>query len=160
MRRFALVLTLSLSLLSGCGFHLRGIIDLPDSLSTIYITAPQVELRDELANALEKSGATVVNNPTADSATISIKRAQYRREVRTVDERGKSTGYILYLDVNYEIADNKGVKVVKNTRTTARRDYAFDDNQALVGQRQEEILREEMREDVAQSILRRMARVK
>lgn len=160
MKRFALIFTISLSLLTGCGFHLRGVIDLPDSLSTLHVKAPQVELRDDLSNALETSGATVVKHATADSATISIDRAQYRREVRTVDERGKSTGYILFLDVDYSVIDSKGVTLVDKTRTTARRDYTFDDNQALVAQRQEEILREELREDVSQAILRRLARVK
>ena len=160
MKRFALIFTISLSLLTGCGFHLRGIIDLPDSLSTLHVKAPQVELRDDLSNALETSGATVVNHATADSATISIDRAQYRREVRTVDERGKSTGYILFLEVDYSVIDSKGVTLVDKTRTTARRDYTFDETQALVAQRQEEILREELREDVSQAILRRLARVK
>jgi LPS-assembly lipoprotein len=160
MKRFALILTLSLSLVTGCGFHLRGKIDLPDSLSTLYVKAPQVELRDELGDALQTSGATVVKSATADSATINIETARYRREVRTVDERGKSTGYILFLDVDYSVVDNQGNTVVKKTRTSARRDYTFDDTQALVAQRQEEILRQELREDVSQAILRRLARVK
>ena len=160
MKRFALIFTISLSLMTGCGFHLRGVIDLPESLSTIYVKAPQVELRDELTNALETSGATVVKNPAADSATISINRAQYRREVRTVDERGKSTGYILFLDVDYTVVDSEGATLIDKTRTTARRDYTFDDTQALVAVRQEGILKEEMREDISQSILRRLARVK
>jgi LPS-assembly lipoprotein len=80
--------------------------------------------------------------------------------VRTVDERGKSTGYILFLDVDYSVVDNQGNTVVKKTRTSARRDYTFDETQALVAQRQEEILRQELREDVSQAILRRLARVK
>lgn len=160
MKRFALIFTISLSLLTGCGFHLRGVIDLPDSLSTIYVKAPQVEIRDELGEALENSGATVVKHAAADAATISIERAQYHREVRTIDERGKSTGYILILDVDYSVVDSKGVSLVDKTRTSARRDYTFDETQALVAQRQEEILREELREDVSQAILRRLARVK
>lgn len=161
MKRFVLILTigLSLGLATGCGFHLRGQINLPDSLNTMYVKAPQVELRDELAEALEATGATVVKSPTADSATIQIERARYRREVRTVDDRGKSTGYILFLDVDYSVVDAKGETLVKSTRTSARRDYTFDDTQALVAQRQEEILREELREDASQAILRRLARV-
>jgi len=160
MRRTALLFIISLGLLAGCGFHLRGHIELPDSLKTIYVKAPQVELRDEIARALAATGATVVKDVTAQAAVIDIQRARYRREVRTVDERGKSTGYILFLDVDYLIKDRQGNVLVKRTRTSARRDYSFDINQALVAQRQEELLRQELREDVAQAILRRMARVR
>ena len=160
MRRTVLIFLLSLGLLTGCGFHLRGHIELPESMKTIYVKAPQVELRDEISSALEASGATVVKDPAAGSAVVSVLRARYRREVRTVDQRGKSTGYILFLDVDYQITDSQGNVVVKKTRTSARRDYTFDVNQALVAQRQEELLRQELREDVAQSILRRMARIR
>jgi len=38
MKRFALISLLTASLLSGCGFHLRGSIVLPDSIRTVAIT--------------------------------------------------------------------------------------------------------------------------
>ena len=147
MKRIALVLLLTASLLAGCGFHLRGTIVLPDSIRTVAISSPDVKLRDILADRLESNKVTVVNSLTSDSARIKITSADFSREVRTIDERGKATGYVLILRVGYLVVDSKGKELVKPSVTSARRDYNFDDTQLLSATREEELLYEEMRED-------------
>jgi LPS-assembly lipoprotein len=160
MKRIVLIFLLTASLLSGCGFHLRGTITLPDSIRTVSITSPDVKLRDALVNGLESNNVIVVGGPTADSAHIKISEADFGREVRTIDERGKSTGYVLILRASYEVLDSTGKELVKPSIATARRDYNFDQEQLLSATREEELLRDEMREDVAQSILRKMSRIR
>ena len=160
MKHIVLIFLLTASLLSGCGFHLRGTITLPDSIRTVSITSPDVKLRDALVNGLESNNVIVVGGPTADSAHIKISEADFGREVRTIDERGKSTGYVLILRASYEVLDSTGKELVKPSIATARRDYNFDQEQLLSATREEELLRDEMREDVAQSILRKMSRIR
>lgn len=160
MKRIVLIFLLTASLLSGCGFHLRGTINLPDSIRTVSVTSPDVKLRDALVNSLESNNVIIVSGPTADSAHIKISEADFGREVRTIDERGKSTGYVLILRASYEVLDSSGKELVKPSITTARRDYNFDQEQLLSATREEELLRDEMREDVAQSILRKMSRIR
>ena len=160
MKRFMLIFLLTASLLAGCGFHLRGTIVLPDSIRTVAISSPDVKLRDILADRLESNKVTVVSSPTSDSASIKITSADFSREVRTIDERGKATGYVLILRVGYLVVDSKGKELVKPSVTSARRDYNFDDEQLLSATREEELLHDEMREDAVQGILRRMARIR
>lgn len=160
MKRIVLIFVLTASLLSGCGFHLRGTINLPDSIRTVSVTSPDVKLRDALVDSLESNNVIVVSGPTADSAYIKISEADFGREVRTIDERGKSTGYVLILRASYEVLDSTGKQLVKPSITTARRDYNFDQEQLLSATREEELLRDEMREDVAQGILRKMSRIR
>ena len=160
MKHIVLIFLLTASLLSGCGFHLRGTITLPDSIRTVSVTSPDVKLRDALVNGLESNNVIVVGGPTADSAHIKISEADFGREVRTIDERGKSTGYVLILRASYEVLDSTGKELVKPSIATARRDYNFDQEQLLSATREEELLRDEMREDVAQSILRKMSRIR
>ncbi len=160
MKRIALVLVLTSSLLSGCGFHLRGTIVLPDSIRTVAISSPDVKLKDILADRLESNKVTVVGGPTSDSAQIKITSAKFSREIRTIDERGKSTGYVLILRVGYLVLDNKGEVLVKPSVSSARRDYNFNQDQLLSATREEELLRDEMRGDAAQGILRKMSRIK
>lgn len=160
MKRIVLIFVLTASLLSGCGFHLRGTINLPDSIRTVSVTSPDVKLRDALVDSLESNNVIVVSGPTADSAYIKISEADFGREVRTIDERGKSTGYVLILRASYEVLDSTGKHLVKPSITTARRDYNFDQEQLLSATREEELLRDEMREDVAQGILRKMSRIR
>jgi len=160
MKRIALIFLLMASLVSGCGFHLRGTVILPDSIRTVSIKSPDVKLRDALVNGLESNNVIIVNSPTSDSAQINISNVDFAREVRTIDERGKSTGYVLILRASYTVVDSAGKELVKPSVATARRDYNFNQDQLLSATREEELYRDEMREDAAQSILRKMSRIK
>ena len=160
MKRIALIFLLMTSLVSGCGFHLRGTITLPDSIRSVAISSPDVKLRDALVDSLEANNVIIVSGPTADSAHIKIDKADFNREVRTLDERGKATGYVLILRASYKVVDSAGKELVKPSTATARRDYDFDEEQLLSATREEELLHDEMREDAAQSILRKMSRIR
>ena len=160
MKRFLLLFLLTASLVSGCGFQLRGTISLPDSIRQVSIASPDLRLKDIIADSLEANNVTVVSNPTATSAHIKIDRADIAREVKTLDERGKSTGYILILRVSYSVVDSAGEPLIKPTNTAARRDYNFDAEQLLSATREEELYHDEMREEAAQSILRKMSRIR
>ena len=160
MKRIALIFLLMASLVSGCGFHLRGTIILPDSIRTVSVKSPDVNLRDALVSGLEANNVIIVNSPTSDSAQINISKAEFTREVSTLDNRGKSTGYVLILRASYTVIDSAGKELVKPSVATARRDYNFDQDQLLSATREEELLRDEMRQDAAQSILRKMSRIK
>jgi LPS-assembly lipoprotein len=160
MKRIALISLLVASLVSGCGFHLRGKITLPDSISSVAITSPDIKLRDALADSLESNNVIIVSGPTSNSAHIEISNADIGREVKTIDDRGKATGYVLILRANYKVVDGAGKELVKPSTASARRDYNFDEEQLLSATREEELLHDEMREDVAQSILRKMSRIR
>jgi len=160
MKRFALIFLLTAGLLSGCGFHLRGTIVLPDSIRSVAISSPDVKLKDVLADRLESSKVDVVTSPTSDSAQIKITSTNFRREIKTIDKRGKSTGYVLILKVGYQVLDSKGKLLIKPSVFSARRDYNFDPDQLLSATREEELLRDEMRGDAAQGILSKMSRIR
>ncbi|GBE08898.1 LPS-assembly lipoprotein LptE precursor [bacterium BMS3Bbin11] len=160
MKSVALILLLTTSLLSGCGFHLRGTVVLPDSIRSVAISSPDGKLKDILTDRLESSKVTVVASPTSDSANIKITSVKFSREIRTIDERGKSTGYVIILKVGYKVFDSKGKELIKPSVSTARRDYNFNPDQLLSATREEELLRDDMRGDVAQGILSKMSRIR
>ena len=160
MKRFALVFLLTASLVTGCGFHLRGTINLPDSIKSVAISSPDIKLQDTLADSLESNKIEIVSSPTSTTAQIRIDSADFSREVRTIDSRGKATGYVLILRVSYDVVDGAGKELVKPSQTTARRDYNFDEEQLLSATREEELLHDEMREEAAQGILRKMSRIR
>lgn len=160
MKRIALISLLLASLVSGCGFHLRGTVVLPESLRTVMVSSPDAELRDAIVDGLEANNVIVVESPTTDSAHVNVTNSDIRREVRTIDDRGKATGYVLILSANYEVVDSTGKELIKPSTANARRDYNFNEDQLLSATREEELLHEEMREDLAQSILRRMSRIR
>ena len=66
----------------------------------------------------------------------------------------------LILRASYTVTDSAGKELVKPSVASARRDYNFDEDQLLSATREEELLHDEMREDAAQSILRKMSRIR
>lgn len=160
MRRSFLVLLLGVTLLAGCGFQLRGAINLPESIKSVYIISPDTKLRDDIADSLEANQILVVNDSTAGSAVIEVFEADYRREISTLDERGKATGYVLIYNASFMVRDSAGKALVPRSRTAARRDYSFNPDQLLSAEREEELLRDEMRGEVTYAILRKMSRIR
>ena len=104
MKRLLLVLLLSASMLSGCGFKLRGSIDLPESIRSVSVSSPDVKLRDIIADRLESNNVSVTAEGSG-SAQINIESADISREVTTIDERGKATGYNLIMRARYNVVD-------------------------------------------------------
>jgi LPS-assembly lipoprotein len=154
-----LILTLAIcASLSACGFHLRGKLPIPDSINVIAVKSDDKELRRLLVDALSFSGATVVQSEADALALLDLRKVKYDREVRTIDERGKVTGYILVYRVKFVVTSASGDSLRESTVVT-RRDFNFDPDLVLQAEIEEESLRHDMLTDLTQQILRQMATI-
>lgn len=155
--RVPILILLAAALASGCGFHLRGKLPLPDQLQVIAVSSPDPEVRDEMVNALQASGAEVVDEAEALSV-LDMYEVNFDRKVRTIDTRGKVSGYILRYDVSYRVVNQEGDEL-RDTRLALQRDYNFDPNQVLQAEEEEEALREDMIQELAQRIMRQLVTI-
>ena len=154
-----LILTLALcASLSACGFHLRGKLPIPDSINVIAVKSEDNELRRILVDALSFSGATVVQSEADALALLDLHKVKYDRKVRTIDERGKVTGYILEYRVNFAVTSASGDSLRESTVVT-RRDFNFDPDLVLQAEIEEESLRKDMLSDLTQQILRQLSTI-
>ncbi|MDH3639852.1 MAG: LPS assembly lipoprotein LptE [Gammaproteobacteria bacterium] len=144
---------------TACGFHLRGKVSLSDRISPIAIQTSDLQLRRVLADILETSGASVVEDLSAAKAVLQVLDVNYERRVRTIDSRGKVNGFLLVYSVNYKVESSGGDELSALTPISVRRDFNFDSNQVLQKEDEERGLREEMERDMAQRIIRRMSRI-
>lgn len=145
------------ALLTGCGFHLRGKLPLPPQLEVIAVSGEDIDFREEMIDALEASGAQVVDEADARSV-LEMYDVRFDRSVRTIDTRGKVTGYILRYDVSYRVVDDQGEEL-RDTSMALQRDYNFDPEQVLQAEREEESLREDMVEELVQRIMRQLVTI-
>lgn len=145
------------ALLTGCGFHLRGKLPLPPQLEVIAVSIGDIDFREEMIDALEASGAQVVDEAAARSV-LDMYNVQFDRSVRTIDTRGKVTGYILRYDVSYRVLDDQG-ESLRDTTLALQRDYNFDPEQVLQAEREEDSLREDMIEELVQRIMRQLVTI-
>lgn len=147
-----------ISLTSACGFHLRGSLPLSETLMLVAVTSNDAEAAKAMAKVLESSGATVVGDESSARSVLDMYDVKFRRKVRTIDTRGKVTGYTLVYRVNYRVIGEEGDQL-KRSGLSITRDYNFDPNQVLQAEAEEESLKEDMLEELARRILWQLSTV-
>ena len=153
-----LILLLHFWLLSGCGFHLRGAVEYPPSMQETYIDGnPASAVVRELRLNLEASGASIVDSPQAAGATLHILGETFERRVLSVRSNAQVSEYELIYKVRFSVTRADGVQLLTPQEINVVRDYRYDPNQVLGSSSEESLLQEEMRRDVSQLILRRLA---
>ncbi len=142
--------------LTGCGFELRGRASLPDDIRSVHVNAP-AELRDELEIFIEGGGVELVEADKSADVTINVSSETYDRRVLTVDPNtGKEREFELAYSATFDVKRADGTSMVGNQTVSLLRDYVFDADAVIGKSREEGVLREEMRRDAAQQILRRI----
>ena len=97
-----MLLLTGLTLLAGCGFQLRGNIDLPPELARVSVVGADRDLVDRLSDALAQRGATVTDS-AAGVVTIDLRESRFTREVLTTDINGRATAYALHYRVVFGV---------------------------------------------------------
>ncbi len=158
MRKILFVFFMSM-LLAACGFHLRGYVDMPDHLKTIYVDpdAPFTPMQRELRSALRMSGVTV-QDTAKDVYTLRLLGETYTKDLLIIGTDGLAKQEQMNLSLRYQIVPPDGEPFSEQIATT-QRDLNIDENQILGQNQEERILLQEMRVDLAQQMLRRLSTV-
>lgn len=156
------VILLTCAALSACGFHLRGKLPLAESIKVITVKSEETnetQLRQRVEDALKFAGATVVSDPAIASATLDLHKVEFKRTVRTIDTRGKATGYTLEYIVRFKVVAADGSELRDSRPISIRRDFNFDPNQVLQKEDEERELKEDMEKELSQQILRQLSTI-
>lgn len=148
--------------IAGCGFQLRGVVPLPDSLKLMYIQGINVQqgLGLTLKRGLKQNGIQVVNDYEKDSALLTVLENKFERRVLSVGNNAKVSEYELYGMLKFKVTDGQGNILVEPQGFEAIRDYQFDQTQVLSSDGEEAFLLEQLNQQLVNSILRRLSAVK
>ena len=105
-RRFILAATLGATL-GGCGFRLRGAIDMP--FTTAYVDGSEHDtLLKRLRRDLRANGVTVTD--TAKAAQVNIRTLQLtkERDILSLNADGKAREYRLFYTLKYAVDRGDG----------------------------------------------------
>jgi LPS-assembly lipoprotein len=152
------ILFLFASLLSGCGFHLRGNVDLPANYQRMAIegVSPYSDLGVKLKRALQANGVQVVETAGAQ-VILKLSRVNYQRRLLSVSAvSGKTAEYELHYSLNMSVRDRQGNVLVSDQPLQLLRDYVYDQNNVLATDNEEAQLRKDMERDLVGQILRRL----
>lgn len=147
----ATVLALLL-MLQGCGFQLRGS---THSIAKSYTSVRVVNqsgdeaLRQIVEQALKDTGTTV-----NDSSGNVLELLYSKQDKRTASysSRGKSAEYELLKEIRFRFKQSDQIRIDETT-FKARRSYLYRETAAVGKAEEEDLLKREMNQDLAQRIL-------
>lgn len=149
-----------LSLMSACGFHLRGAASLP--LQTIFIeqTAAPTASAD-IARAIRTGTSTrVIEDRAAAQAILQLSNEATEKRILSLNEAGRVRAFELFYRVTFRLHDGKEKDLLPLQQIELRRDFTYNDQQILAKEAEESLLYANMRSDAVQQIIRRISAVK
>lgn len=148
------------ALLAGCGFQLRGATGISDAFKSVELRVADIYVREEIKIFMQQDGVKIIERGTdpGPEAVLQVGAEQFDRRVLSVNpDTGKAREYELAYVFNYRLVGGDGTALVAPGQIRLVRDYIFDADRVLGTSREEAVLREEMRRDAVQQLLRRIS---
>lgn len=147
--------------LAGCGFHLRKEANLPPSMQRIVLVGvdPNSALGKDLAKALPRSGATIVDKAEDGVAVMKFVANAFNTDVLSVSGTARANEYSLRYHVEFLVEDVAGTALLPKQTIELSREFTFDASQALGVAAETDLLTKELQRDMVQTILRRLEAV-
>lgn len=146
--------------LSHCGFHIRG--DTPLPFRTLAIVgAEETSLLVDLKRTLRGNAKVViVDKPEQAEVVLYILGNQNDKSILTLSGGGRVREFQLTQKVMFRVADISGKEWMPASEISVRRDFSFNDSQALAKEGEERLLIADMQADAVQQLLRRLSAAK
>lgn len=153
-----LMTLLTAALMTGCGFALRGNVDLPAGVEPIYIAGVSSgdKLAVELRNLLTASGIELTEEAEQAQYQLAILEQRKARRSASLGEGARVAEYQLIEIVSYQLLDEKGALVLGPNKITERKIMPNDPNKVVSTAAEETILRREMLQNIAAKIARQL----
>ena len=147
------------AVVAGCGFHLRGTATFPPAMTQTYIKGPggpPTALVGKLRQVLEINDVRVVNNQDEATAVIEIYGENLGRRTLAADSNGNAREYELRYSVDYAVKQSDGKELIQPNNLTVLRDLLYEEALVLGKAEGERLMIQNMVDDVAWSIVRRL----
>lgn len=161
MDRRRLLLAAPALLLAGCGFRLRGVPQF--AFGSLYIAAPEgSQLALQLRRTLEATGGglRVLSDPAAlpqAEAVFELLAEQQERSVVGLNASGQARELELRLRIRFRLRNQAGSELIAPTEIVQQRELSYNETIALAKEAEEALLYRNMRSDLVQQLVRRLA---
>jgi LPS-assembly lipoprotein len=146
-------------LLSACGFHLRGLVDVPSWLNNVAIVDEynDKQLATILKTQLEGYHIQVNPDPSEASYWLVIKTVARQEQIVSVGSSTNPRQYILVLTVEYTLQTRKGKILRPISAVHATRQLTINNDRILGSNYEESLFTSEMKQDAAIQIINQMS---
>ncbi|MCI0401240.1 MAG: LPS assembly lipoprotein LptE [Gammaproteobacteria bacterium] len=156
-KKVAIFLGLSL-LLTACGFHLRGYSNVALDLPRVYVQSQGAdELAAEIVQQLHYAGVSTTENADEAGLWVKVRQESFDQRVLAVSaQTGKVEEYQLGYKVNLLVAKPDGNVLINDQQIGVVKELTFSGFDALGKYNEAAVIRDDMRREVATTILRRL----
>ncbi|MGE5153807.1 MAG: LPS assembly lipoprotein LptE [Bdellovibrio bacteriovorus] len=152
--------TLAATLLVGCGFHLRGAVEIPPELNPLYIqAAPGSPVQRAIEDQLTGSAVKLAAGPGPAKLILRILSETRFSRVAAVDSSGKVLAYELHYLVHFDAVGKDGKERMPPQTLDLVRTFDNPDVEVLGKQLEEELIFQDFATDAADRILMRLRAV-
>lgn len=148
------------ALLTACGFHMRGSLHLPESVMPIAVVSKNGHspLERLIESKLRLQNVDVTDNPLKAKYLINILHQQFRQNIAAVAASTAPRQYQLTYQVVFQLQKAKGKRDLPNEPITVsvNRLLTINNDRILGSDSEADILKHEMKADVATQILARL----
>ena len=141
--------------LTACGFHLRGPLEMPSGLKSVYLEGGSEMFRDQFKRVMETSSVQVTNSPANAGLIVHILNEDNKRRILSLSSGGAANEFELDYSVEYEVLDANNKVLLARESFDTKREY-FNNQQAIIAKDNEEMtIRDEMYQQAVRGIVNR-----
>jgi LPS-assembly lipoprotein len=142
-------------LLSACGYHVRGALELPAGLKNVYLEGGSAELREQFKRTMEISSVPLASSPETAGLIVKIFDEDSQRRVLSLSSSGTANDFELGYRFDYELLDSKNKVLMPRQPVEIKREY-YNDQVAIIAKGNEEaVIRNEMYQQAVRTIVNR-----
>lgn len=155
---FPLIISL---MLCACGFHLRGMIDIPKWLNNVAIVSQDgdKQLTAKLESMLEGYHIRVNPEPASAAYWLVITHSSVQQQIVSIGASTNPRQYQLVFTVEFMLQTGKGKIVQPLKRIAVSRQLTVNNDRILGSNEEESVLVSEMRQDVVIQIMNRLSKI-
>lgn len=153
MRKFGL-LCLIMSL-SQCGFHLRGLTNLPPSFQQVYIVAPADarQLQAEIDSQLQAYNVSKAKDMQRAHYQITIDNIFFQRQISNISSSTTPRQYQLIYNIKYHVMNSQGEVIIPNGLVNTTRLVSMNNERLLGSNYEQDFFLHEMQQEAAVQIV-------
>ena len=153
-----------LSLLTGCGFHLRGAFSISPSLQTLQILPNQSYdvFQRTLKQFLKSNNIKIVEQNTENTipvTTLTILNQAFSERAVAYSSNGLPNRAALELKISYQLTDEKGKPLGNNTVVIVERELMLNPNAVLGTDNERSHLQADLYRDAASQLVRQLSMI-
>ena len=150
---------LALALLGGCGFQLRGAPPVSAALQPLAVACADdvPELLCQSVRTQLELGDVKLEEPGTARYVMKLGDFRQDRRASAITVQAAAAEYTLRHSVSLELVSADQIPIIADTRLTATESYRYDETNVLAKQREEEELRAQLSDRLAQQIIFRLA---